>query len=551
MIPNRVEEELLISCTPIKITPEKMKRIETLLHGKIDWNYFLQILFQHRLTSRVYQSFKKNFISDVPPPILAELYENVQIEARRALSMVRELIGLLNLFKEQNISSIPYKGPVLAMALYGDVLLRPYMDLDILIRKEDVSKARTILESQGYKPRLHLNLQQQKWLLQYDCEETFSKEGLHVDLHWEIDLPHLSFSKLNDQNLWENLKEMDFGGKTIHVFSPENLLLILCFHGAKHAWSRLHWICDLASLIHQHPQMNWEAVVKRTTTLKGERMLSIGLGLALDLYALHLPIEVIQKIKTNSHVMFLITKIRKRLFQKRKSWPRLGNELIYLRIMEGVGNRLRHSLRHVRPTPAEWMMIPLPEFLYLLYYLVRPIRLITKHIYRFFYKPPNLDLSLFVPTSPFAVDRMLKLAQVVPQDVVYDLGCGEGRMVVMAAKKYGVRGIGIDKDPKRIREAKNNARREGVEHLVKFVKQDAKIADVSSATLLMLNLPSTAYPKLKPLFEELKPGTRIVTRTLYINHLSPLKTETFKDHEKFTHVIYLYQVPEKKVDLAF
>ncbi|MBI1883853.1 MAG: nucleotidyltransferase family protein [Chlamydiae bacterium] len=525
------------------IFPGRTQEIQTLLHGQINWNYFLQIIFRHRLSSLVYSVLKKFFVQDVPAPFLAELYESFQIESRNTLLKVRELIPLLNLFEGRGIPAIPYKGPILAMALYGDISLREYLDLDILIRREDVMKARGILTSQGYEPRFSLSVWQQAFLLEYDCEQSFSKEGVRVDLHWGTDLKHLSFSRFSDQNLWENLDEINFGGRTLRTFSPENLLLILCFHGAKHGWSCLNWICDMACLICKHSQIDWQGAFRKARELNGERMLLLGLCLARDLYTVELPDELIQRIDQDLQVLSLARRIKKRLFQKRDAWTRFWNDVIYLRAMEGLGNRFHHGLRYVMPTPAEWLAIPLPQILYPLYYFLRPMRLLVKYVCRLFRKSPKLDLSLFVPAPLWVVEKMLELAQVKSDDVVYDLGCGDGRMVVMAAQRWGARGIGVDVDPQRIREAKDYAQREGVEHLVKFLRQDAKKTQVSTATLLMLNLPSTAYPKLKPLLERLRSGTRIVTRIFYLDHLTPLKQEVFKDDEKFTHVLYLYEVP--------
>jgi SAM-dependent methyltransferase len=118
----------------------------------------------------------------------------------------------------------------------------------------------------------------------------------------------------------------------------------------------------------------------------------------------------------------------------------------------------------------------------------------------------------YVPTPHEIVDRMLVVAKVRAGDVVYDLGCGDGRMVIAAAKKYGTRGVGVDLDPARIREARANAKREGVESLVTFKVGDMFETDIREATVVLLYLLPELNRRLKPkLFAELRPGARVVS----------------------------------------
>ncbi len=120
----------------------------------------------------------------------------------------------------------------------------------------------------------------------------------------------------------------------------------------------------------------------------------------------------------------------------------------------------------------------------------------------------------YVPTTEEAVQAMLKLADVKKTDVVYDLGCGDGRIVIAAAKNFGARGVGIDINPVRIQEARENAKKAGVEDRVRFEENDLFKADIHEATVVTLFLLTNVNLKLRPkLLEELKPGTRIVSNT--------------------------------------
>jgi SAM-dependent methyltransferase len=126
---------------------------------------------------------------------------------------------------------------------------------------------------------------------------------------------------------------------------------------------------------------------------------------------------------------------------------------------------------------------------------------------------PNRKLDVwYVPTTNEVVDRMLDMTIQSPLDVVYDLGCGDGRIVIAAAKKYGTRGVGVDLDPARIREARANAKKAGVENLVKFEVADLFKTDLTEATVVTLYLLPELNRRLKPkLFAELKPGARVVS----------------------------------------
>ncbi|HEX4567706.1 MAG TPA: class I SAM-dependent methyltransferase [Vicinamibacterales bacterium] len=125
---------------------------------------------------------------------------------------------------------------------------------------------------------------------------------------------------------------------------------------------------------------------------------------------------------------------------------------------------------------------------------------------------PAHDLDVpYVPTPPKVVDAMLKMAQVTSNDVVYDLGCGDGRIVVTAAEKYGARGVGVDLDPRRIAEANENAKLAHVTDKVTFVVQDVFNTDFSDATVVTLYMLPSVNEKLMPKIKALKPGTRVVT----------------------------------------
>jgi len=156
-------------------------------------------------------------------------------------------------------------------------------------------------------------------------------------------------------------------------------------------------------------------------------------------------------------------------------------------------------------------------------------------------RPDAPQLAPYVPTPQEVVDRMLALANVQKGDFVVDLGCGDGRIPVTAAKKYGARGLGVDIDPVRIEEANANAKAAGVTHLVEFKLQDALKTDVTSATVVTTYLLSQSNLRLRPIItKQLKPGSRIVTHSFSMGDWAPTKSETFNDATGRSRTIYLY-----------
>jgi len=168
-------------------------------------------------------------------------------------------------------------------------------------------------------------------------------------------------------------------------------------------------------------------------------------------------------------------------------------------------------------------------------------------------RPNKAPDVVYVPTPQSVVDRMLELAEVKPGDIVYDLGCGDGRIVVTAAKKYGVKAIGYDIDPQRVKEARENVRQAGVEHLVRIEEADVFTLDLTGASVVTLYLLPSLNVRLMPQLAKLKPGSRIVSHNFDMRGAKPLlvehvqrkaddSSEGFYD-EDMDHTVYKWVVP--------
>ena len=156
----------------------------------------------------------------------------------------------------------------------------------------------------------------------------------------------------------------------------------------------------------------------------------------------------------------------------------------------------------------------------------------------------KLDVP-YVPTKEPIVERMLRMAKVKQGDVLYDLGCGDGRIVITAAKQFGIRGVGIDIDPQRIAEAEENARKAGVADRVKFIKGDLFEANIEPATVVTLYLLPEVNMRLRPkLLSDLKPGSRVVSHNYDMGDWKPEQTAKITV-EGTEHTVYAWTIPKK------
>ncbi len=162
-----------------------------------------------------------------------------------------------------------------------------------------------------------------------------------------------------------------------------------------------------------------------------------------------------------------------------------------------------------------------------------------------------LPQAPFVPTPPDVVDQMLALADLGPSDVVYDLGCGDGRIVIAAARRHGARGVGVDIDPQRIEEAQRNAKAAGVGHLVTFRVEDALETDLSEATVVTLYLVASLNARLRPrLMTQLRPGARIVSHNFPIGDWEPDRAQTFTSADGQTRTLFRWTLGVVKLGVG-
>jgi Uncharacterised nucleotidyltransferase len=383
------EIELILCCARTHITPSTAERIKTLLQQDINWNYLIKIASRNGIVPILSESLKTIGPEALPKDILSQLRNASYTNAQNNLLQTAELLKLLKLFEANKIPVIPFKGPVLTASVYGNLALRQFGDLDILVQEQDVSKAIEVLISQGYILPSQLTEVDRKFPFQV---KHFQESQHHqksynlvhqdrkviVELHWLLTQKSFPFP-LDFQHLWKNSKPLSIAGTIVPQFSPEDRLLYLCMHGAKHTWTQLKWICDIAEILLSHQTLNWEQVMSEARRLGSDRMLRVGLFLTHELLGSTLPDELLSKINSDRLVKLLCLQVYEWLFEK----PPTEFEVyrFRLQVRERWADKIGYFLHLViTPTKKEWLFLPVPKSFCFIYYVVRPIRLIWKYI---------------------------------------------------------------------------------------------------------------------------------------------------------------------------
>jgi hypothetical protein len=375
----RPEIELLLGCARRSVDEAQAFRIKELLREPLDWTYLLRMAHRHKLVPLLYRHLQSIHAAGVPAEHLAYLRDGFISNTARNHSLTIELLRILKTFAAHEIPALAYKGPALAVQAYGQLALRSFSDLDILIRVRDFEQARELLiDACAYQPDLTLSAAQETALRSSECDEVFSncETETTVELHWAVTPPFFSFS-LSTERLLERSIEIELAGARVRVPAAEDLLLLLCVHGTKECWGQLELTSALAELVRSCTELDWSQVASLARQTRSERMLWLGLCLAHDLLDLPVPDEISAQMAADTQTQRLAAEVRGRLFADEDYSPSvIGSTLFRLRARERYADRLRYCLRRaVTPTYQDCGIIALPPSLSALYYVLRPVRL--------------------------------------------------------------------------------------------------------------------------------------------------------------------------------
>jgi putative nucleotidyltransferase-like protein len=381
---TRPEDEMLICIARAYLDPERAEQFRALVHHGLDWDYVLRSAEWHGVVPLLYWHLN-SLCQDIIPEIIRDrLHDYFFKNSKTNLLLTGELLKILCMFDAEGISAIPFKGPTLAASVYGNLALREFCDLDILIQEKDVKDAKALMLSQGYVPQFRLTGSREAAFLRSQSEYVFwrTPDEVMVEIQWEITPRYFGFP-LDIEELWKRAKTVSLAGKDIPILSPEDHLIILCVHGNKHLWERLGWICDVAELLRVHKELDWQGVMRQADALGCKRMLLIGLFLASELLGVELPLDVLRRLQAQPAVQKLGAQVRQHLFcETSDTRGMLASSLFHLRSKERLNDRVRYCLRlALTTTVGDWDLLPgvLPHSLSFLYYPIRMVRLAGKY----------------------------------------------------------------------------------------------------------------------------------------------------------------------------
>jgi hypothetical protein len=376
------EKQLLVSCARTRIVPQIAERIREIVAEPLDWDFVLS----EATENSVGPLLEMNLRAVVPDAAPAVAMERLKITCRantvRCLFLAAELHKILELFRTAGIVAIPYKGPVLAEQAYGNLTLRDFDDLDIILPQRDLQKAHEVMLGLGYRARF-------PWILSKDSKTALvpgeynyrdEKRRAVVELHTELTLRHFPVAPDIDR-FAQRMVKVTVAGQEVPTLAPEDLLSALCVHGSKDFWERISWIADVAELIQRQTGFDWDRVFQTAESLRAERMLHLGLALANDLLQASMPEEIRERVRDDAEAVAVAREVGERTLSRNLSGVGAGKRMRFRRRMvRGILAGWRYSLRlAVIPAEEDWEMVQLPRLLAPLYLALRPLRLLAKY----------------------------------------------------------------------------------------------------------------------------------------------------------------------------
>jgi hypothetical protein len=354
-----------------------------LLREDLDWGYIQRKSQAHHVYPLLYNSLRR-FERCVPSEVLSQMRSEARQNGLRNRLAREELLRVLRRFQEQGVSGMPFKGPTLAESVYGDLSLRVFGDLDILVPPDQVLKAKAALISLGYTPLLSLNRAEERLYLQTDCEYHFGRPtpggGFSVvELHWSILLSSFTVS-LDAGLLWQSASEVEVEGVRYARMSRENQFLAICLHAWKHLWKPLQCICDLNEFLdREQDQLDWNEIHSRARAraLRCEKIVITSLGVVGVLFNRETPPAFAAAVGNASHVAPLPRRVAACIFPNEEDPASiLRVHTFYASFLESPRMRLRYGWRVLTtPTTTDFCELLLPERFSALYWLLRPFRL--------------------------------------------------------------------------------------------------------------------------------------------------------------------------------
>jgi hypothetical protein len=358
--------------------PLPLDRLRQAASSASDWQLILPLASHHDVIPQLHQAVQQ-LGEEVPLPVREELRALYSAEALRSLQLAQERFRMTAMLLEAGIPVIPWKGPALAEQFYGEVTLRSFADLDLLVPPERAWQALKALLANGYSPSFAVPERRWQSLLCAVNHLTLvhTERNWMTELHWALFHPIHVFPfdlSAHWQILFadEKAREGQFGS--------EETLVLLCAHGTVHRWEKLKWVVDIDRLVRRTPELEWKVALEIADRMGSRRGLLLGLTLARYACGLPLPAPVEALLRADAVVASLADEVRAGWFTPDPSRRNVPREyLFHLRSRERRRDQILWVLRQLfAPRQADWQLFPLGSYCYPLFYLERPVRMVWK-----------------------------------------------------------------------------------------------------------------------------------------------------------------------------
>lgn len=337
----------------------------------------------HGILPLVYKTLQNHHVSHfMYDDTLSAFKQHYLTIAHKNMLMSAELIKISNLLSQNSIEALAFKGPALSQMAYGDITLRQFGDLDILIKKSDISSMIDLLIAHGYTPQIELGSTMKASFIDTLTVIGFYKNTTQtlIEVHWDLLSKNYAIT-WDDNALWAQKKECVINHTNIPVLTPQEQILYLCVHGSKHLFERLEWICDIDRSARAYPDMDWTALLQTAEKCGIKRMFCLGLALCEQFFELTLPETIQDEIQKDKTIPKLMQKIIEINFSdSTKEGKTYGYFLLMWQMRENLSDKLRFTwYAFFAPQFDDYIFIKLPKYLGFLYPLVRPYRLLSKY----------------------------------------------------------------------------------------------------------------------------------------------------------------------------
>jgi hypothetical protein len=376
----RPEQELLLCAISPDRTPEIDERVRLLAAKPLDWDYLFVFARRHGVLQLLYFQLQQSAADLIPPDQLLRLQKYFQENSARNVLLTAELVRLIRLLKSAGIEAVPYKGPVLAQFAYGNIALRRFVDLDVLVRREHINPAIDRLLADGYEFSKPLTTSQRNLLskTQHNLQLRRDNRKLILELHWKV-ASDLFARSVQADDLWTNLSEVKLNQESVKTLAADDLVFSLCVHGSRHLWERLLWICDIGWMVARH-ELQWSKLLDRARRTQSERMFLLGLYLAAKLIGVRFAEVVNREFENDAVLETLAGGVFKGLFETTEHLPASRRQIFRYnwKIRKEWTSRARYLRHALNPTDRDLDTMALPGALSVGYYITRPFRMLLK-----------------------------------------------------------------------------------------------------------------------------------------------------------------------------